>query len=117
MAEKDDITHINVSSTNQIGGITAGVFNVYQKPQRSLDENFKAKLLSFLPSKNAKVHVSVNGMENEGRIFGASIHAFLTSQGYADVQGVHTILGFAPFEGTRVEKKAENEFVVFIGHN
>ena len=42
------------------------------------------------------------------------IFSFLRNSGYTNLNGVNTIMGFAPFKGVNLQKEGEN-FVIFIG--
>jgi len=106
----------HVTSSNQQGGITAGVINVSSRSKIPFtDENKKFILETFL-DKNITVHVSLqNGGSSELIQLAQDIKSFLIDAGYKNVLGVHTVLGFTPFKGVSVEKKSETESVIFIG--
>ncbi len=114
---KNSNNTINVSSENQQGGITAGIVNIFKKRKVILSENDKTFITEKLNNKSGIViHVSLQGGSgSELMEFSIELKKFLESSGYSDVRGVHTIMGFAPFQGVTLEEKSPTEYVFFIG--
>ncbi|MFH1829502.1 MAG: hypothetical protein ABH871_01830 [Pseudomonadota bacterium] len=87
----------NVSSTNQSGGITAGVVNV--GPQtRKVDARLVSQLLQMLPDKTKTVTVTSVMGDGEAFGFATQIKAVLENQGY-DVNGVNQSVFSGPIKG------------------
>jgi len=87
----------NVSSTNQSGGITAGVVNVGPKP-RQVDAGLISKLQQMLPDKTKKVTVTSVMGDGEAFDFATQIKDVLVKQGY-DVNGVNQSVFTVPIIG------------------
>ncbi len=106
----------NVNSENQVGGITAGIVNIINEAQIKLSEEAKQKITDLLENKNNIVHVSLQeGGSSNLTALSENIKNFLIKEGYKNVQGVNTIMGFSPFGGIEIEKKSDDTFVIFIG--
>jgi hypothetical protein len=99
---KDRSIHVgNVSSVNQSGGITAGVY--VGNPPRTLGDNFKAELLRKLP-KGKAVEISKCVGIADAAALTEEIATFLRANGYtllpvADVLGMQ-LKGVAIWEHT-----------------
>ena len=106
----------NVTSNDQQGGITAGIVNIFRKIKFELSVEDKKYITENLSDKNNTVHVSLqSGGNSELAQLATDIKSFLVQQGYKNVLGVHTIMGFNPFKGVTLEKKSATESVIFIG--
>ncbi len=106
----------NVTSNDQQGGITAGIVNIFQKAKIELSDKNKQQITETLINKNDIVHVSLqSGGGSELAQFAMDLKSFLIHQGYTNVLGIHTIMGFTPFKGVNIEKKSDKESVIFIG--
>lgn len=111
---KDSV--FNVTSDNQQGGITAGIVNIFQKANIELADENKKQIIETLKNKANTIHVSLqSGGGNELAQFAEDVKSFLKEQGYTNILGVHTIMGFRPFKGVNIEKKSDTESVIFIG--
>lgn len=107
---------MKVTSKNQHGGITAGIVNLFNKTKIELSDENKQQLTEYLIIKNDTVHISLQVGGGSALVqLSEDIKAFLIQQGYTNVLGVHTIMGFSPFKGVILEKKPDTESVVFIG--
>lgn len=106
----------NVTSNDQQGGITAGIVNIFQKAKIGLSEENKIKITDALKNKNNTIHVSLQvGGGGELIQFAEDIKSFLIQEGYTNVVGVNSIMGFSPFRGVNIEKKSDTESVIFVG--
>lgn len=111
---KDNV--FNITSDNQQGGITAGIVNIFQKAKVELSNESKEQIIETLKNKSNTIHVSLqSGGGSELVKFAEDIKSFLKQQGYLNILGVHTIMGFSPFKGVNIEKKSDTESVIFIG--
>lgn len=95
----------NVTSNDQQGGITAGIVNIFQKARIELSNENKQQIAEVLKNKSNAIHVSLQS-DGGGELvqFAKDIKSFLMQQGYTNVIGVHTIMGFNPFKGVNIEK-------------
>lgn len=89
---------INVSSTNQSGGITANQVNIGAIP-RNLDENLKNQLLENLKNKSEKIDIASVMGDSEAFRFANQINDFLKNQGYLNVEGVSQAVYSKPMIG------------------
>ena len=107
----------NVSSTDQQGGITAGIVNIFQKAKIELSDENKQQIIETLKNKTNIIHVSLqSGGGSELTQFAEDIKLFLHQSGFINVLGVHSIFAFGPpFKGVKIENKSTNESVIFIG--
>lgn len=106
----------NVTSSNQQGGITAGIVNIFQRAKIELSSEHKQQIIESLKNKNNTIHVSLqSGGGSELVQFAQDIKSFLVQRGYTNVLGVHTIMGLSPFRGVTIDKKSDTESVIFIG--
>ncbi len=106
----------NVNSKNQVGGITAGIVNIINEAQIKLSEEAKQRITNLLDNKNNIVHVSLQvGGSSNLTALSENIKDFLIEEGYRNVQGVHTIMGYKPFSGIDIRKQSADIFVIFIG--
>lgn len=106
----------NIASNDQSGGITAGIVNIFQKRKIMLSSDDKEKISRILANKSNAIHISLqSGGGSELVQFAKDIKLFLSKQGYTNIIGVHTIMGFSPFYGVNIEKKSDTKFVIFIG--
>ncbi len=107
---------IHISSKNQSGGITAGIVNIINEAEIKLSNEDKQKIVDLLKNKDNTIHVSLQtGGSSNLTALSETVKNFLIQEGYKKVKGVNNILGFTPFKGINIEKKSDNEFVVFIG--
>lgn len=112
----DKTNTFNITSNDQQGGITAGVVNIFQKASIELSDENKQQIAEALKNKNNTIHVSLqSGSGSELVQFASNIKSFLIQQGYTNVLGVHTIMGFSPFKGVNIENKSDTESVIFVG--
>lgn len=106
----------NVTSNDQQGGLTAGIVNIFQKARIELSNEDKQQITEALKNKSNAIHVSLqSGGGSELVQFTEDIKSFLIQQGYTNVLGVHTIMGFNPFKGVNIENKSNTESVIFVG--
>lgn len=87
----------NIISTNQSGGITAGVVNVGPQP-RKVDAELIRQLQQLLPDKAKTVTVTSVMGDGEAFDFATQIKDVLVKQGY-DVNGVNRAVFSAPIIG------------------
>lgn len=92
----------NVSSINQMGGITAGQVNVGHSP-RTLDSNSRSSLTQHL-DKSEPVDLTAVMGDAEAFRFATEIKAYLESQGY-DVNGVNQAVYSQPIQGQIIEPR------------
>lgn len=112
----DENNTFNVTSNDQQGGITAGIVNIFQRAKIEMSREDKQQITETLKDKNNAIYVSLqSGGESELIQFAEDIKSFLIQQGFTNVLGVNTILGFTPFKGVHIERKSNNESVIFIG--
>lgn len=81
----DDKRPINITSFNQMGGITAHSVNIGAQPRR-LDDGLRSQLKSMIP-RDKKVNVTAQMGDGEAFQFAEAIRSYLASSGY-DVEGV-----------------------------
>lgn len=80
---------INISSTNQTGGITAQNVHISSmKPQRKLNDVVKLEIINRLPVKNEIIRIYSAMGDREATNLGQQIKDFLLENGYTMVQGV-----------------------------
>ena len=116
MNEDNKGSTFNVTSNNQQGGITAGIVNIFQKARIELSDKNKQQITETLINKNNTIHISLQSSGGSELVqFAEDIKLFLIQQGYANVLGVHAVMGFSPFKGVNIEKKSDTESVIFIG--
>lgn len=104
--KKDSIIHppmINVSSTNQSGGITANQVNIGSIP-RNIDNKTKNELLEMLKVKNEPIDISSVMGDSEAFKYANQINDFLKSQGYTKVEGVSQAVYSKPVIGQFIER-------------
>jgi hypothetical protein len=103
-------TVYNVSSTGQMGGITAAVVNM-GKPPRVVDDGHKRDLLHYLPDKSRLVTVRAVMGDSEALSFAAAIRDYLLGQGYNV-----PYLGQAVFSDVKLPQHVDLEtYTVTIG--
>ena len=115
----DDV--FNVSSTNQMGGITAGIV-VSEKPKRIFNDSSKAslnKLLKELHYKNGdKININVFWGDQEAYNFGLQVKLHLDSIGYITSDVLFNLSAeMVMLTGQRIDPVGENEFEIKIGKN
>lgn len=87
----------NVSSTNQQGGITAGVVNVGAQP-RQVDAKFREMFQQLHLDKAKPIKVRSTSGDSESFNFATQIKEFLVSQGFT-VNGVNQCIFRVPVVG------------------
>jgi hypothetical protein len=76
----DHRPNINVTSHNQMGGVTAHTVNV-GRPSRSLNDGLRAQIMRDLPRDKPITVIAVMG-DSEACLLAEQIHAFLKSNGF-----------------------------------
>lgn len=104
---------VNVSSTNQSGGITANQVNIGAIP-RNLDVNLKNQLLVNLKDKNEHIDIASVMGDSEAFRLANQINDFLKAQGYLNVEGVSQAMYSKPMIGQFLDRDA-NGIKIVIG--
>ena len=73
----------NVTSNNQMGGITAGVVNQYERSGRTLNDQMRKDLLQKLPDKTRQVSIQYSVGDPEVKNLADTIFQFLNQNGFA----------------------------------
>lgn len=107
------MSNINITSTNQSGGITAHTVNI-GPTARSMNEQIGQQLKQHIPT-SAKV--SVTAVMGDGEAFGFAnqVLAWLRANGYATDEGVNQAVYSQPVMGEILEKKDDSQFELIIG--
>ena len=106
---------VNVTSNNQIGGITANQVNIGPSA-RKLDLTLTNQLLNFIQDKNSNIDVTSVLGDPEAFQFATSIKNFLTTQGYKNVNGVNQALFSQPVVGQFLNSDSSG-IKILIGSN
>ncbi len=94
---------VNISSTNQTGGITAQNVNVTTKPQpRKLNDYTRNQLISYLNNKSEKIDISCIMNDHEAFDYANEIENFLLENGYTNINGGNQAVFSKPFKGQEV---------------
>ncbi len=89
--------------------------NIFGETKINFSNEDKTKITDFIGNKNNPVHVSLqSGGGSNLTNLAQEIFSFLKNNGYVNLNGVHTVMGFTPFKGVNLQKEGEN-FVIFIG--
>jgi len=86
-----------VSSSQQKGGITAGIVNIGPKP-RSLSSTMRSQLLEFLTDKSEVVTITCVMGDSESFSFASEIKEYLAKSGYK-INGVNQAIFSKPIKG------------------
>ncbi|NCI47437.1 hypothetical protein [Sediminibacterium soli] len=106
---------VNVTSNNQLGGITANQVTVGAVP-RKVDYNEQSQLVSLLPEKNEKIKVTCIMGSSEAFEFANEIVDFLKSRGYTKVDGVNQAMYSKPVVGKFLNRDSAGVEII-IGSN
>ena len=113
MNRDDNKNEINITSNNQVGGITAHTVN-YGPQARQMDDSIGAKFKKEIPV-NAEITITSIWGNSEAFNFAHQIMQWLNSNGYKNVEGVNQAAYSAPVSGQNIIRKSENEFDIIIG--
>jgi len=103
-----DEKHINVSSYNQSGGITAYQV-ILESGDRVLNDNLISQLKTILDQENFKfIDVTAVMGDQEAFRFATQFKNFLTAEGY-DVHGVNLAIFKEPTQGQIIETPDNGE--------
>jgi len=111
MSEKDK--KINVTSYNQVGGITAGTVN-FGPQARQMNQQLGDQLLENI-SKDSKVTVTSILGDGEAFAFANQVLQWLKSNDFENVEGVNQAVYTQPVMGNNLNKKSDTEFDIVIG--
>jgi hypothetical protein len=104
---------INITSYNQMGGITAQNVTV-GKPPRKFDEQGKAFMLTNVP-KSAKVIVKHNMGDGEGQRYANEIFDWLKANGYQNTDCHQCVFAGQPPTGQGVISNKDGSFDILVG--
>jgi len=113
MNRDDNINEINITSNNQMGGITAHTVN-YGPHARQMDDSIGAKFKIDIPV-NAKITITAIWGNSEAFNFAHQIMQWLKSNGYKNVNGVDQAAYSAPVSGIHIQPNSENKFEIIVG--
>jgi hypothetical protein len=106
---------VNITSTNQSGGITAQNVNIGVKPQqRALNFALKKQLFEFLTDKNEIIDISSVAGDSEAYKFSLETVDFLKRNGYSNVNGVNQAFFSPPIIGQSIQRR-NNQVYISIG--
>ena len=111
--DKSKNNNINITSYNQMGGITAQTVN-FGTTARYMNENLGAQLQEHIPT-DANVRVVAVLGDSEAFGFANQVMTWMKNNGYENIQGVDQAVYSQPVKGQNVNKKDENEFEIIIG--
>jgi hypothetical protein len=114
--ENDNRPNINITSHNQMGGVTAHTVQI-GKVQRVLGDVLKNQILSQLPRDKPITVLGVMG-DPESCILAESIHAFLKSNNFplAEQDGISQAV-FMPMAKGLIVKPLEDRIEFIVGSN
>jgi hypothetical protein len=113
MSDDEKKTVYNVTSNNQMGGITAGEVHVGHSP-RSLDSGNVQYLRKTIPS-GAKVTVASPLGDAEAFRLAQEIAQFLLSEGYSTSGRVSQIVCTSPVTGVSVGPDSDGTWEIVVG--
>lgn len=103
----------NITSYNQMGGITAHTVN-FGPTARSMNDQMGAQLKQHIPTSAAVRVVAVLG-DGEAFGFANQVLAWLKQNGYSKADGVDQAVYSQAVMGQNVNKKNDLEFEIVIG--
>lgn len=118
LAKKSSETQqtFNVTSHQQSGGVTAGIYNQYGKPPRIFNPETQKSLLEKLSNLNIKnVRVSAVMGDTEAFSFAQQIANYLKSKPQLQVDGVDQVFLSGPFWNQDVKNLGNGSAEITIG--
>ncbi len=107
----DKKTVFNITSHNQMGGITAGQVNIGQQP-RVLTDQLKSQLLGIIADRpGAPISVTAVLGDGEALQFAQQIKAFLEGEGH-QVNGVDQAVFTAPKMGQSINLEPDKMDII-----
>ena len=104
--------HVNVTSYNQSGGITAGEIHVGEQA-RHITPEVASQLYQHLP-KDKKVSITAVMGDQEAFRFANEVKDYLSSKGYT-VDGVSQSIYSRPVVGQTINRNDDGGFDIIIG--
>jgi hypothetical protein len=105
--------NINITSNNQMGGVTAHTVN-FGPTARNMDDNLGNQLKATIP---LEAEVTVTSVLGDGEAYGFAnqVLTWLKNNGFTNVSGVNQAVYFGPVIGQNVNKVNDNKFDIIIG--